>query len=65
MKASTFRSAALERDGRETGEVILVMTSKEIRELAEAVAAGAKANPRKRTWKRLLAGLEGCPAWSF
>lgn len=63
MIANKLRHASLERTNKETGEVVLVMTHAEFRELYEAVEAGSKAEPRKTKRKALLAELDHVGAW--
>jgi hypothetical protein len=56
------RSASLERSGKETGEVILIVPYPEMRTLIEMAEIAAKAAPRKSTYRKVLAQLDevGC-----
>lgn len=63
MIASKLRSASLAHDGKETGEVVLILPAKDFIALAEAVEVATKAHPRKGTFKRLLHELEEVSAW--
>jgi hypothetical protein len=57
-----MRSASLERSGKETGEVILLVPNPEMRTLIEMAEIAVEMTPRKTTFKKLLAQLEqiGC-----
>ena len=60
-----MRYAALEKNGNEVREVVLIMPNAEFAAIQEAVEAAVKANPRKTTWKRVLASLDKVPAFTW
>lgn len=58
-----MRFAALEKDNHETGEYVIVLDTKEVRALVDAVEAAANANKRKGVFRKLLQQLENLPGY--
>ena len=52
-----MRSASLERNGKETHEVVLILPVAEACLLVEMAEAAVRANPRKGTFKKMLRQL--------
>jgi len=59
-----MRSAALERNGKETAEAILILPYAEMQLLVEMAEIAVKAQPRKRKFQAILAQLNEVPCYA-